>query len=165
VVEQDEVGILGEAINHRQDHRLACHLWQTFDEVDGYVRPHLGGNLEWLQEACQRARVGLVTLARGACTNPGLDQCLVTGDVEVRAQAMQGFLDPFMSCRVCHLQHLVAQVVVVGEEDTTAVKEETAVEALGRLELTCAQAPQHLQCVGRPCRRLVHVIEEGEGRA
>jgi hypothetical protein len=39
---------------------------------------------------------------------------------------------------VCHLQRLVAQVVVVGEEDATAVKEEAAVEVLGRLELTGA---------------------------
>jgi hypothetical protein len=45
------------------------------------------------------------------------------------------------------------------------VKEEAAVEAPGRLELTGAQAPQHLLCVGRPCRRLAHVVEEGEVQA
>jgi hypothetical protein len=77
---------------------------------------------------------------------------------------MQGFLDPFMACGVRHLQCLMAQVVVVGEEDVTVVKE-AAVEAQGRLELTDAEAPQHLLCVGRPCRRLAHVVEEGEGRA
>jgi hypothetical protein len=60
---------------------------------------------------------------------------------------------------------LLEQVVVVGEEDATAVKEEVVIEAPGRLELTGTQAPQHLLCVGRPCRRLAHVVEEGEGRA
>jgi hypothetical protein len=103
VAKRDEVGVLGEAINHRQDHRFAYHLWQAFDEVDGDVRPHLGGDLEWLQEAGRLARFSLVTLAHGARTNPGLDQGPVAGNVEVRAQAMQGFLDPFMTCRVRHL--------------------------------------------------------------
>jgi hypothetical protein len=78
---------------------------------------------------------------------------------------MQGFLDPFMACGVRHLQRLVARVVVVGVEDATAMKEEAAVEAPGRLELTGAQAPQHLLCIGHPCRRLAHVVEEGEGWA
>jgi hypothetical protein len=54
---------------------------------------------------------------------------------------------------------------MVGEEDATAMKEEAAVKSPGLLELTAPQAPQHLLCVGRPCRRLAHVVEEGEGRA
>jgi hypothetical protein len=59
----------------------------------------------------------------------------------------------------------VAQVVVVGEEDTSSMKEEAAVKTPWRLELAGPQAPQHLLCVGRPCRRLTDIIEEGEGRA
>jgi hypothetical protein len=35
--------------------------------------------------------------------NPGLHQGPVAGDVEVRAQAMKGFLDPFMARRVRQL--------------------------------------------------------------
>jgi hypothetical protein len=96
----------------------------------------MGGNLEGLQEAGRQARFGLVTLARGARTNPVPDQGPIAGDVDIRAQAMQGFLNPFMACGVCQLERLVAQVVVVGEEHATAMKEEAVVETPGRLELT-----------------------------
>jgi hypothetical protein len=60
VAKRDEVGVLGEAINHRQDHRLARHL-------------------ERLQEAGRLACLGLVALARGACMNQGLYQGPVAG--------------------------------------------------------------------------------------
>jgi hypothetical protein len=78
---------------------------------------------------------------------------------------MQGFLNSFTACGVSELERLVAQVVVVGEEHATAVKEEAVVEMPGRLELTGTQAPQHLLCVRSPCRRLAHYVEEGECRA
>jgi hypothetical protein len=78
---------------------------------------------------------------------------------------MQGFLNSFMAWGVSQLEGLVAQVVVVGEEHATAVKEEAVVETPGRLELTGTQAPQHLLCVKRSCRRLAHHVEEGESRA
>jgi hypothetical protein len=78
---------------------------------------------------------------------------------------MQGLLNTFMAYGVSQLERLVAQVVVVGKEHTTAVKEEAVVETPGRLELTSTQAPQHLLCIWRPCRRLAYYVEEGESRA
>ena len=49
MAEGDEVRVLGEAINHREDDGLPAHLGQPFDEVHGDVRPHLGGHVQRLQ--------------------------------------------------------------------------------------------------------------------
>jgi hypothetical protein len=78
---------------------------------------------------------------------------------------MQGILNSFMACGVSQLERLVAQVVVVGEENATAIKEEAVIETPGCLELTGTQAPQHLLCVKHPCRRLAHYVEEDESWA
>jgi hypothetical protein len=40
--------ILGEAIDHREDNRLAPDFTQPFDEVHGDVGPHLGRHLKGL---------------------------------------------------------------------------------------------------------------------
>jgi hypothetical protein len=72
--------------------------------------------------------------------NPVPDQGPIAGDVEIRAQAMQGLLNSFMACGESQLERLVAQVVVVGEEHVTAVKEEAVVEMPGHLELTGTRA-------------------------
>jgi hypothetical protein len=42
------VRVLREAVDHRQDYRLARHLGQALNEVHGDVRPHLGGHLQRL---------------------------------------------------------------------------------------------------------------------
>ena len=49
MTEDDEVRVLGEAINHREDDGLAANLRQPLDEVHGDVRPHLGGHVQRLQ--------------------------------------------------------------------------------------------------------------------
>ena len=46
VAERDEMCILGEAIDHREDNRLAPDFKKPFDEVHGDVGPHLGQHLE-----------------------------------------------------------------------------------------------------------------------
>jgi len=51
VAERDEVRELGEAIHHREDHRLGPHLWEALDEVHGYVAPYLPWHREGLQES------------------------------------------------------------------------------------------------------------------
>ena len=48
VAKGDEVSILGEAINHSLDDRLAMHLGKAIDEVHGDVCPHLRGNIKGL---------------------------------------------------------------------------------------------------------------------
>jgi hypothetical protein len=41
VSEGDEVHVLGEAVNHREDDRLAAHLGKALDEVHGDISPQL----------------------------------------------------------------------------------------------------------------------------
>jgi hypothetical protein len=41
VTEGDEVRVLGEAVNHREDDRLAAHLGKALNEVHGDISPHL----------------------------------------------------------------------------------------------------------------------------
>jgi hypothetical protein len=48
VAEGDEVGLLGEAVHHRENDGLARYLGQPFDEVHGDVGPHLGWHLKGL---------------------------------------------------------------------------------------------------------------------
>ena len=83
VAEGDEVGVFGEAIHHREDDGLACHLGQPLDEVHGDVGPHLGRHLKGLQEATQLLRQCLVLLARGAGAHPVLDERTIMWHVEV----------------------------------------------------------------------------------
>jgi len=43
-----EVGVLGEAIDHREDDGLPANLGQPFHEVEQDIRPDLGWHLEGL---------------------------------------------------------------------------------------------------------------------
>ena len=45
----DEVRVLGEAVNHREDDGFAAHLGKALDEVHGNIRPHLGGYVQRLE--------------------------------------------------------------------------------------------------------------------
>jgi hypothetical protein len=45
------VGILGEALDHREDDGLAMDLRQALKEVHRNVRPHLGRHIKGLQQA------------------------------------------------------------------------------------------------------------------
>jgi hypothetical protein len=41
MTEGDEVRVLGEAVNHREDDGLAAHIGKDLDEVHGDISPHL----------------------------------------------------------------------------------------------------------------------------
>lgn len=49
MAKRDEVGVLGEAINHGDDDELPSHLWRPIDEVEQDVSPNLEWHLEVLQ--------------------------------------------------------------------------------------------------------------------
>ena len=107
VAERDEVRVLGEAVNHREDDGLAAHFGEALDEVHGDVRPHLRRHLERLQHPSRTEGLRLVALARLARAHPIPDQCTIAGDVEVGAEAMEGLLDPLVARRVRHQERLV----------------------------------------------------------
>ena len=80
--------ILREAVHHGEDDRLPADLGQTLDEVHQAVRPHLGGNLEGLEQPRWSLRRRLVALACRAGTDELLYQPPVMGKVEVGAQEL-----------------------------------------------------------------------------
>ena len=49
MTERDEVSILGEAVDHRENDRLAAHLGEALDEVHGDIRPDLRRHLQGLK--------------------------------------------------------------------------------------------------------------------
>ena len=49
VTEGDEMRILGEAIDHHEDDRLAIDLGQVLDKIHRNVSPNLGWHVEGLQ--------------------------------------------------------------------------------------------------------------------
>lgn len=51
VAECDEMCVLGEAVDHREDNGLSSHLGQPMDEVERDIRPDLGRQLEGLLQA------------------------------------------------------------------------------------------------------------------
>jgi hypothetical protein len=101
VAKGDEVGVLGEAVHHREDDGLARHLGQPFDEVNGDVGPHLGRHLKGLQETTRLLCQCLVPLARGTSVHPIMYEGAITGNVEVYAQSVEGLLDALVSGGVC----------------------------------------------------------------
>ena len=86
---RDEVGVLGEAIDHRQDDRLAADLGKPLDEVHRDIRPHLGRHGEGLQQADRLHCLRLVSLAHRARTHEILDEAAVAWDEEIRPQVME----------------------------------------------------------------------------
>jgi hypothetical protein len=129
MAEHDEVGILGEAVDRREDDRLFAHLGKALDEVHGDMGPHLRGHLQGLQHTCRPQRLRLVTLARLTRPHPVSDQGLITRDVEVGAETMEGLLHTLMARRVRHQQHLVTEVVVVRHEDMAPMQEQAIRQA------------------------------------
>ena len=47
--QRDEVGILGEAVDHSENGGLAAHLGKALDEVHGDIRPNLRQHLQRLK--------------------------------------------------------------------------------------------------------------------
>ena len=119
------MGVLREAIHHRQNHRLAVHLWKTLDEVHGDISPHLGQDVQGLKQADRLSGRRLVSLAHVAGADEVMHQLAIAGDVEIASEAHKGFLDPLMPSRVCKGHHLVTQVVDGRNIDALAVEEET----------------------------------------
>jgi len=97
VTEGDEVGVPREGINHREDDRLPVDLRKAFNKVHGDVCPHLRGNLKGLEQPRRSLGRRLVALARRASADIVLHQLLVTGNVEVGAETLQGLVDALVA--------------------------------------------------------------------
>ena len=139
MAERDEVGMLGEAVDHRENDRLAAHLGKALDEVHGYIRPNLRRHLQGLKEPRRSQGLCLVALASLTRPNPVADQGTIARDVEVGAKTMEGFLHTLMARRVSQQQDPVTEIVVRGNEDQTPMKEKPIGEASRLLQLTRSQ--------------------------
>jgi hypothetical protein len=104
VPERDEVHYFGEPVHNHEDYRLAVDAWKPLDEVHGDIHADRCWHNERLKKALQMKVIGLVPLAHGA----SMDIFLYCGphEVEVRAKAVEGFLDALMPCLVCAGQNL-----------------------------------------------------------
>jgi hypothetical protein len=100
--------MLGEAIDHREDDRLAMDLRQALNEVHQDVRPHLGRHIKGLQQASRLKCLYLVALARAAGTNIILYQGAVAWDEKITPEALQCLLDAFMTGRVRQSNSMMA---------------------------------------------------------
>jgi hypothetical protein len=96
VVEGDEVCILGEAVDHRQDDRFATHTRESLHKIKCYVAPDAAGHDERLKQSHRMQVLGLVPLANRAALDVVADELVVAGR-EGGAQTLQCFLDPFMT--------------------------------------------------------------------
>jgi hypothetical protein len=48
VCQRNEMGGLGESVDHGEDHRFAIDPWQPFDEDHGQVSPHCARQVQRL---------------------------------------------------------------------------------------------------------------------
>ena len=84
----DEVRIFGEAVDHRQNDRLAIDLGQALDEIHGDVGPYLGRHVEGLQQTSRLQRLRLVPLTSVARPNEVLDEGTITVNEEITTETM-----------------------------------------------------------------------------
>lgn len=63
VAEDNKVHVLGEAVNHSQDNRLAAHIEKAFNEVHRNVSLEGVAYVQCLQQACGMEVFGFVVLA------------------------------------------------------------------------------------------------------
>jgi hypothetical protein len=88
MAQRNKVGMLREAIHHRQDDALSIDARQPLDEVERDVCPDLGGHLEGLKKAGRVQCLSLVPLTHGARADKVLDQPAIVVDDEVAAQML-----------------------------------------------------------------------------
>jgi hypothetical protein len=158
------VSVLGEAIDHREDDRFAAHLRQPLDEVHGDVGPHLGRHLEGLQQPHRLQGLCLVLLACCARPHPISHQGAVARNVELNAEAMEGFLNSLMPRRVGQEDGLMLEVAVVWYIDARAVMKEAILQAPWGGQGTVLELLAQATAVRGCCCGATDVVEEGERR-
>jgi hypothetical protein len=104
VTECDEVGVLGEPVDHAQDDTLAMNTRETLDEVECDVRANLRWHLEGLERTGQMEGLCLVALACQAGAHKLSDKPPIMLNDEILAEALKSFLHTFMASGVDELE-------------------------------------------------------------
>jgi len=99
----NEVSVLREPINHREDDVLVVDLGEALHKVHGDVGPNLRRHVERLEEAGGVERLRLVPLTGGARADEVALHGAVAIDGEVAAQPLQRPLHTLMPRRVREL--------------------------------------------------------------
>ena len=97
---RNEVSVLGEAVHHGQDDTVAMDAGKAFNEVKGDVRPHLGGDLQRLQQSRVLQRLDIVPLTHRTRAHKVAHQGAVMVGEELRVEAMQHPLEALVKALV-----------------------------------------------------------------
>lgn len=127
VAERKKMRILGESVDDGEDERFAAHLGQPFNEVQGDVRPHLGRNLQGLQQPHQLEGLRLVAVTHRASPHPVLDESAIAQNVENQTEAVEPLLGALMTDAMRQLRSLMAEVAEVEGEDACPVQQEASI--------------------------------------
>lgn len=76
---------------------FAADLWEALDEVEGDVRPHLGGHLQGQRQANRVKMFGLVALECQAAADVLMYRHTCVRSVEVTTETMQGLLEALVA--------------------------------------------------------------------
>ncbi|XP_021309766.1 uncharacterized protein LOC8080735 isoform X3 [Sorghum bicolor] len=104
-----EVGVLAEAVDDRQDDGLALDTRQRLDEVHGDVRPNTLRNRKGQQQARRVQLLRLVALAHRTRADEVLHHPFHVRKMKIPAETMQGALNAFMSFFVDSQQDFLQQ--------------------------------------------------------
>ena len=97
VAKRNEMCILRETVDHREQDTLAMDLGQRLNEVEGDVSPDARGDRQWLQKTGRVQRLHLVALTRGAGSDELAHHTAIVFDEELSSEAMERLLDAFMA--------------------------------------------------------------------
>jgi len=95
--ERDEVAVLTETIDHRQDDRFAPNARQCLHEIQAEIIPDSRRNWQRQQESGWMKMLGLVALARRTGVDVVLDGASQVGRMEIPTKAVQCALHSFMA--------------------------------------------------------------------
>jgi hypothetical protein len=104
VTQGNEVGVLGQAIDHCQNHCLAADLQEIVNEIHGDVLPHHGWHIEGLKETRLMEVLYLVALTDRAALNE-LTKPVCVVRHEGGAQPVECLLNAFMAQAMGVLEH------------------------------------------------------------
>jgi hypothetical protein len=104
MAQRNEMGELGESVDHCQNDRLAVDLREALHEIHDYVSPYRRWNIQWLKQFAGVELFNLVLLAHDAGSDQVTDNTVGAGPEEVAAQAMQCLLNSFIARAMCHDQ-------------------------------------------------------------
>jgi hypothetical protein len=105
VAQGDEVVVLGQSIDHCQDHRLAVHLWESFYEVHRDVLLHHRRHIQRLQQSGRMQMLCFMELVGGAALDELSHAARILWHEEGATQSDESLVDALVTHAVGVLQN------------------------------------------------------------